>query len=78
MNSFEYDLSDLQNYDTLTKLRALELLLNNLKRKEILSLPNKRDISKKRAKDSKKKQPGWELAFGKRKRSLERLPNSNN
>jgi hypothetical protein len=78
------------NMDYMTKIKLLELLLNDLKRKnEILaSYPlfdnsnykKKRTIFTKKGlkrnflraavKEGDRRRPGWELAYGKRKRSV--------
>lgn len=78
--------NELHGLDYLTKLKLLEVFLNEIKRKELLlaqqqlqqqqhrggaySISNYAKRSFLRAmKDSDRKRPGWELAYGRRKRS---------
>lgn len=57
------------NLDYISKLKLLELFLNEIKKRQH-SLYNVKKRSFLRAmKDSERKRPGWELAYGKRKRS---------
>ena len=79
--SDESDVIEHNNIDYLAKLKILELFLNDLKRKELLSSGSsslsaakrgfKRNLFSGRSthKDSEKKRPGWELAYGRRKRA---------
>ena len=57
-----------ENLDYATKLKLLELFLNEMNRKEG-SYVNKRGYLRSLGKDDRRR-PGWELAYGRRKRSV--------
>ncbi|CAF0808757.1 unnamed protein product [Brachionus calyciflorus] len=70
-DSSESESNELSNTDYVTKLKLLELFLNEMNRRkdDAYDSINKRSKIRSLGKDDRRR-PGWELAYGRRKRNV--------
>jgi hypothetical protein len=69
MQKLKKEMAEFQKLDMKTKLNLFDLLYENMHAHDDQENMSN-EISKRNNRNSERKRPGWELAYGKRKRSI--------